>query len=44
MKNQVNILPPRKTNKSILNDPNKVEIYKLSGKGFRITLLESLVN
>lgn len=44
MKNQVNILPPRKTNKTILNDPNEVEIYKLSDKGFRITLLESLVN
>lgn len=44
MKNQVNILPPRKTNKAIIADPKEMEISKLSFKDFRIILLGSLVN
>lgn len=44
MKNQVNILPPRKINKATLTDPKEMEIYKQSDKEFRIILLRSLLN
>lgn len=44
MKNQANILLPRKTNKATLTDPKEMEIYKQSDKEFRITLLRSLLN
>lgn len=38
MKKQVNRTPPKETNKVLISDPNKMEIYELPEKVFRIIL------
>ena len=40
VKNQVNITPPKETNKALINDLKEMEIYVLSDKEFRITPLK----
>lgn len=39
MKNQVNMIPPKETNKAPIMDPKEIEIYEVSGKEFKIILL-----
>ena len=40
MKNQVNIIPPKETNKAPITDPKEMEIYVLSDEEFKIILLK----
>lgn len=39
MKNQVNVIPPKGTNKASITDPKEIDIYELSEKNFKITHL-----
>ena len=40
MKNEVNMTPPKKTNKALITESKEMEIYELSGKEFRTVLLK----
>lgn len=42
MNNQANIIPPQETNKNPITDPQKMEIYELSNKEFKIMILKKL--
>ena len=37
VKNQVNMTPPKETNKTLITDPKEKEVYELSDKEFRIS-------
>ena len=40
MKNEVNMMIPKETNKALINDSKEMEIYKLLDKEFRIITLK----
>lgn len=40
MKNQVNMPPPKETNKPLMTNPKEMEIYELPSTQFRTVLLK----
>ena len=41
-KNQINMIPPRETNKTSIINPTEMEIYELSDKILRMILLKKI--